>query len=91
MDRADLQEPQIWRYGEATMELSGATLHGRADFRAEHPQGLGLKIEADPTPLNKYHAHITGWPPKPQQKLLAVEIAGKSIFVSPPAGAPSAL
>lgn len=77
----DLTEGELWRLGQNVSEIRNCTLYGRADLEAEIVITNRLIIEPSEPPLN--HANIKGYPEeKSAQKLIAMELALKSVFVS---------
>lgn len=74
----ELSEAKIWEIGErfVSQPLS-KNLYGRADIVVAVIQNVGLQIDPDNIPPR--HANIIGWPKeKSEQKLLAIELAGKA-------------
>jgi hypothetical protein len=79
----DLSEAELWKIGQAIADRRPATLYGRADLQAISIIKKSLRIV--PTPEQKNHANITGWPAdKPSQKIIAQEIAAEARFVPNP-------
>ena len=71
-----LNENELWDIGRAII----THLYGRADIYAIEVLNQKLRIEPTSTPRN--HANITGWPPeKEAQKIIALELAAKALFV----------
>ncbi len=71
-----LNEDELWDIGKSIIDR----LHGRADIIAIEVRNQGLRIEPTATPQN--HANILGWPPeKESQKIIALELASKALFV----------
>lgn len=76
-----LPDGDVWRLGEH--KLRGASLHGRADLRAEQVAAVGLQLEADSRFCR--HVDIVGWSDqKAGRKLQALKLAkGSNAFPSP--------
>jgi hypothetical protein len=81
-----LDDDGLWRIGEDVASQTGKVLQGRAETQALTYLEQRLEILADPVPGNPNHANVTGWPSdKPSQKIIAMEIAAKSLYI-PAAG-----
>ena len=66
---------QVWRFG--MYKLRGASLHGRADLRAEQVTAVGLQLGADSR--FRRHVDIVGWSDnKAGRKLQALKLANGS-------------
>lgn len=69
------------RLGRNVSVLRNCTLYGRADIMANHVKQNNLTVEPSEPPLN--HANIKGYPvEKSAQKLVAMELAAKAVFVA---------
>jgi hypothetical protein len=80
-----LSEQLIWGHGEAVGAIRGKLLLGRADVEVSPLRTLGLKPESAPTDTNLHHVNVVGWPSdKPEQKIIAMEIAAVAKFIPPP-------
>ena len=71
----------LWKCGQTAIQNRiNATLCGRADILTLHVRGQKLEVANNAPPMN--HAVITGWPnEKPNQKMLAIELAAESSFI----------
>jgi hypothetical protein len=79
----NLSEAEIWSAGNHVALQTGKPLKGRAETLASTYLGKNLRILEDPLPENPHHANVTNWPAdKPTQKILALEIAAQSVFIS---------
>ncbi len=71
-----LNKDELWDIGRSIIDR----LLGRADIIALEVRNQELRIEPTATPRN--HANISGWPPeKEAQKIIALELAAKALFV----------
>jgi hypothetical protein len=78
-------EDELWHEGQRVAGLRSAALYGRADVTAEAFEGERLSVAAKPIPENPNHADVIDWPAdKSAQKMKAVEIAIKAVFVARP-------
>lgn len=79
-----LSPEELWECGQkAIQNRTNATLCGRADIQTFHVRGQKLEVIHNAPPKN--HALITGWPnDKPNQKILALELAAESKFITFP-------
>lgn len=78
-------EDELWSVGQDGAQQRGATLHGRADLKAEVCTGQGLSVLKAPIQGNPNHADVSGWPAdKPAQKIIAQELAAAASLVFPP-------
>ncbi len=76
-----LNETDLWDIGKNIATELILQLYGRADICANIVRRKRLKIEPTATPRN--HANIIGWPTeKSEQKMIAIELAESSNFVS---------
>ena len=83
-------EDELWLVGMNVATSRGKTLRGRADVVARVCLQQSLSVLAMPLPNNQNHADISGWPAeKPEQKLLAIEIAKAAKLVQTPGDATS--
>lgn len=79
----DLDDNALWDIAENVARQTEKTLYGRAENNADTYQGHQLAVVAAPVPGNRNHANVTGWPSeKPAQKIIALQIASNSRFVS---------
>lgn len=80
-----LSDVEVWAEGQTVSAIRQRRLHGRADFTASVPRGLGLDVVvADPPPRN--HAVVIGWgPEKSKEMSRAQQISKEAIFYPPPA------
>jgi len=76
----DLSDKEVWDIGELEVAPRlGKPVLGRADIGVSNVMEIGLKIVPREPP--RRHANIEGWPEeKPEQTLIAIELAAKSIF-----------
>lgn len=73
---------ELLKIGQAVAAERSETLFGRADILASVARENSLDVVSAPIKSNKNHAHIIGWSAeKAAQKMIAVELAIKSIFV----------
>lgn len=80
-----LTPAEVWSVGEDISRQTGKSLHGRADTQANTYINQTLNVLPDPVPNNSNHAIVLGWPTdKPLQKMIAMEIAAKSVLVLAP-------
>lgn len=81
-----VSEAEIWTAGKhAGANRPTATLYGRADFEALLARNQSLDIKPDPLLDNQGHAVVIGWPiGKPEQKIIALELARSARFVANP-------
>jgi hypothetical protein len=78
-------EDELWHEGKRVAAIRSANLYGRADVTAGAFDAEGLSVVARPIPQNPNHADVVNWPAdKPAQKMKAVEIARKAVFVPRP-------
>jgi len=78
-----LDDNALWDIAENVARQIGKTLYGRAENHTATYQGHQLTVVAAPVPGNRNHANVTGWPSeKPAQKMIALQIAANSHFVS---------
>lgn len=79
----NLTEGQIWGAGENIAARQTRVLLGRADLAAATARLHALEVSQAPTPDNRNHAIIAGWPAdKPAQKIIALELAAASVYRS---------
>jgi hypothetical protein len=76
-----LTSDELWNCGHTVIQnRKDSTLYGRADILTLRVRGQNLEVSHDAPPQN--HAVITGWSnEKPNQKILAMELAAESNFV----------
>jgi hypothetical protein len=80
-----LLEQEVWRIGQTIAGARPATLCGRADIPAAEVRRRALDVVPRPVADNPNHAVVIGWPgDKPAQKIIAQELAAKSVFVPRP-------
>lgn len=78
-------ENEIWSVGEKVAVSRKRRLYGRCDLQAKEYLRLRLKVVPDPIPTNPNHANVTEWPAdKPLQKIIALEIAAVTSYLSRP-------
>ena len=76
-----LDDGGLWQIGHSIEEGRSETLHGRADVKALSVTSQNLVIQPSPTPANRLHAEIVGWPQeKDKQKMKAIEIAAEAVY-----------
>lgn len=76
---------ELWHEGERVAVIRSASLYGKADAAVETFEDEDLSVVAKPIPENPNHADVIDWPThKPAQKMKAVEIANKAVFVPRP-------
>lgn len=81
----DASEGEIWDAGQRVAAQRGKPLIGRGDVIAATYVGQNLKTIPDPVEGNPNHVNVAQWPSnKPQQKLIAIEIAAVATFVETP-------
>ena len=81
----DATEDELWQEGERVAALRSATLYGKADVTAGAFEDEDLSVVAKPIAPNPNHADVIDWPAdKPAQKMKALEIANKAVFVPRP-------
>jgi hypothetical protein len=80
--RREATEEELWAEGQRIGAIRQLTLKGRADVSALVFTAEGLRTVSDPIPKNPNHANVTDWPnDKPTQKLKAIQIANKAVYV----------
>ena len=79
---------KIWKHGKAVAREKAASekrdvpLIGRADLRVSDVRKQSIQAIPDPIWKNWNHANLIGWPSdKPQQKIIALEIAAEAQYV----------
>jgi len=87
----DLSEEDLWGIAWSIAEekqLSTgrpSVVYGRADIVTGDVTKQNLQVQPWPTPRNRNHVNITGWPPdKPSQKIKALELAAGARYVARP-------
>lgn len=78
-------ELEIWMVGRNVAGVGSRRLYGRADIKVQDCLRQGLQVVAAPISGNANHADIVDWPTeKPQQKIIAAELAATAKFVPCP-------
>lgn len=78
-----LDNNALWDIAENVARQTGKTLYGRAENHAGTYRDQQLDFAAAPVQGNRNHTNVTGWPSgKPAQKMIALQIASNSRFVS---------
>jgi hypothetical protein len=76
---------ELWKEGMRVATMRSATLYGRGDVQATAFSEQGLNVVSAPILENPNHVNATGWPSeKSEQKIKAIEIAIRSLFVLRP-------
>jgi len=82
-----LEEPEIWRAGQAVADETQTTLQGRADVEAQVYGKHRLRVIPKPLLKNPNHADVVDWPAdKPAQKEIALLIARYASYKPCPKG-----
>ncbi|QDV42508.1 hypothetical protein Enr13x_23560 [Stieleria neptunia] len=81
----DASEQEVWQAGHDVAQQRSKPLMGRCDVIAASYVGQKLKTVPDPVDGNPNHVNVALWPSdKPQQRLIALEIAAVATFVPTP-------
>lgn len=83
MRHRDATIDEIWQEGRRVAGLRKSTLYGRADVAVAAFTAESVRVVPKPVLENPNHADAIDWPTgKPEQKIIALQIANRAIFVA---------